>query len=185
MSFNEAAQQTQDNSDVSSPRIRVNRTAPLTVTTTAQRLDFNGTSPYNLNSYPIMPGETSPSVYYDAANKLFKFTSNYDKNYSLVLSVSITANVLLSTLNLTSAMLRAQIYIPSSPVTTFPLPDAGGYVDICPVNVVGQQNQQITIPFFSNQQIRENGFGVNLWLSNGVLGNVVVNSTDCSIYRAR
>lgn len=184
MSYNEASQQTQNNTDVSSPRLRVNRTAGLNITTTAQRLDFNGTSPYNLNSYPIMEGETMPSVYYDASTKLFKFTTNYDKNYSLVLSVSITASVLLSTLNLTSAMLRAQLFIPSSPSTTFPLPDSGGYVDICPVNIVGQQNQQITIPFFSNNQIRENGFGVNIWLSASVLGTVTLNSSDCSVYRS-
>ena len=38
---------------------------------------------------------------------------------------------------------------------------AAGSLAPIPVNITGQQNKQVVIPFFSNQQIRAYGFGID------------------------
>lgn len=184
MSFNEASQQVQNNTDVGAPRLRVNRTAPLTLNTTYQTLVFNGSSQYNLNSFPVLPGETMPSVWYDTATNLFKFSANVDRNYVLYLSTSITSSQLLSTLNLTSASLRFRLYIPAPTPITFPLPDFGGYIDLGPVNITGQRNDQQPVPFFANQVIRDYGFRIEICISASVLGTITLNGADVNLFRA-
>lgn len=91
MSFNESEARKETNQEVATPRLRVNKTTSMTLTTSYQDVILNGTSPFNLNSFTTIPGESNPSVWYDPATGLFRFTANTDHNYSLGISTSMSA----------------------------------------------------------------------------------------------
>jgi len=184
MGYNESEANRETNTTVGDPRLRVNKTTAMTLSTTFQTLNFNGSSTYNTNTYTTLQGQTSPSVWYDASTSLFKFTNNSDRNYTFYITTSITSNQLLSTLNLTSASLRLRLYIPAPTPVTFPGPDVGGYIDLGAVNLTGQRNDYQPIAVFANSLIRQYGFQVQLSLSNAVLGNVVLNGADVNLFPA-
>lgn len=182
MGYNESEANKETNTSVGDPRLRVNKTTSMTLSTTPQTVNFNGTSPYNTNTFTVLPGQSTPSVWYDPSTQLFNFTSNNDKNYNLYLTTSIVANQLLSTLNLTSASLRMRLYIPSPTPVTFPGPDVGGYIDLGAVNLTGQRNDYQPVAVFANSLIRQYGFQVQLYLSNAVLGTVTLNGADVNLF---
>lgn len=184
MGYNESEARRETNTNVADPRIRVNKTTAMTLSTTYQTVNFNGTSTYNANTFTVLPGHTNQSVWYDPTTSLFNFMDNSDKNYVLYITTSITSSQLLATLNLTSASLRLRLYIPAPTPVTFPGPDVGGYIDLGPVNLTGQRNDYQPIAFFANALIRQYGFQVQLCLSNVVLGTISLNGADINLFPA-
>jgi len=182
MGFNESEANRETNTTIGDPRIRVNKTTSMTLSTSWQTLNFNGSSAYNINSFTTLPGQSNPSAWYDPTTSLFNFTPNGDRNYVLYITTSITSNQLLSTLNLTSASLRLRLMIPSPTPVYFPGPDVGGYIDLGAVNLTGQRNDYQPIAFFANSLIRQYGFSVQLCLSNAVLGTVTLNGADINLF---
>lgn len=181
MGFGEAQSEKQMNTETSSPRLRVNKMTNQTVTTTPTAILYNGTSQFNNNSFMVIPGQTNPSVYYDAATSLFRFTSNVDRNYNLDLTFVVTTVGLLA-IGLSNVSFRIQLEIPSPTPIKFPAPDFGGFIDVDNVNFNGQKNLKIVIPFFANQAIRDYGFAIKVYTSATLIGTVTMNGADVNLY---
>lgn len=182
MGFNESEAARETNQEVTNPRLRVNKMTNQTVTTTPTKILYNGTSPFNGNFYTVIPGETTPSVWYDATSNLFRFTSNTDKNYNLDMTFVVTTAGLLA-IGLANISFRVQLEIPSPTPIKFPAPDFGGYIDADNVNFNGQKNIKLVVPFFAEQNIRQYGFSIKVYLSSPLpLGSVTLNGADVNLY---
>lgn len=153
------------------PRIRVNRTASLALSTTWQRIDFNGTSQYNVNTFGKDPVSGNQMITWNAVDKLFRFYNKIDTNYLMFLNVTTTVTAVA-----TPASLRLRFVIPNgiSPGVPnyFPFPEEGGYIDIGAVTLlaIGMSTKMaIPIPLYLENSIRANGIGVEMCISNSLL----------------
>lgn len=185
MGFNETSAQLETNTQPTEPRLRVNKTTTTAITTSWQPIVYDGTSTYNTNSFSTLQGQTNPSLWYDSANNLFKFTPNTDQNYTFTPSFSISATTILTSLNLatiTIANVQFRFYIPAPTPVTFPLPDFGGYIDMGPVNLVAQNNYQKQIPVYANALIRQYGVQAQIKLSASTLGTINLSGSDMNIF---
>lgn len=175
----------QDGRVESSPRIRVNRSAALTLTTAWQRLDFNGNSTLNVNTYPKTNG-TDYDVFYDATNKIFKFMTTVDRNYTVSMYLKTTASSLLNTVNLTMATIQLRFVVPNGNEDGtdyyFPFPGEDGLLDLNLVNSVSPWRQEYFSSIFADARKRSNGVGVDVRISNTVLGTIMLASANTLIY---
>ena len=161
------------------PRMRVNFSAGLNLSTTFQKIDFAGTSSSNVNTFGVEPVSGNPMVWWDPTNKLFRFYQNNDTNFQVNLQIKTT-----STLITTRATLQYRFVVPNGGGvgvnTYFPFPDDGGYADFSEVTVLasGQNNSQNVINFFAGSAIRTNGCWLEMRLSNSLitLGVCTLNS---------
>ena len=48
-----------------------------------QKVDFNGTSTFNVNNFGNDPVSGNPLIYWDSTNKLFKFNLQQDANVNV------------------------------------------------------------------------------------------------------
>lgn len=162
------------------PRLRVNKTSALTITTTWQKIIFDGTSTFNVNSF----GKNSAGkqmVEWDSTALQFKFYDQVDQNYVVFFSPVTTA-----TLITTRAVLRYRCVIPNGGGvgvnTYFPYPDQGGYVDASEVTLLSSAmlHQLQPFPLYLNANIRANGFWIEVQLSNSLitLGVCTLNSAS-------
>lgn len=183
LGYNEGAAALETNTLVTAPRLRVSRSATLALNTSYQRLDFSGTSSFNINTFPTGPDGSNSYVYWDSANKLFKFQADTDRNYDISLYLNVAANTLIGTLNLTMATIKIRLVVPSPTPIYFPFPDdSDPHVDINTVNSVSPRYIQYNTPIYANASIRQYGLGVELSLSNVVLGTVNVASANLVMY---
>jgi len=162
------------------PRMRVSRSASLTLSTTYQKVDFSGTSTYNLNTFQNDPTTGNPMVYWDATNKIFKFYNTTDVNYLMYFTGACS-----STLLTTPVSLRYRFVIPNgtSPGVPayFPNPDTDQYSDLGPVSYVTHRPFDQTLPANIIQVVRTNGFYLEVALSNGTLGTVTLDYAALNI----
>lgn len=167
------------NPTVLEPRLRMNRTTSLVLSTTWQTVDFNGTSPYNINTFGKDPVSSNSLVWWDATNKLFKFYNQYAKNYSGTFYVTTTATILT-----TKATIQYRIAIPngiSAGVDLYaPFPDtqAQAYGDIGDVTILSSmQHVSQPIEIVADNLIKTNGCYIQVRLSNIIpLGTVTMNN---------
>jgi len=170
---------TAQNYTVAEPRMRVNKSSSLSLTTSWQTLNFNGTSTNNFNTYGTDPSTGNKMIWYDTANNLFKFYGEYDKNINMQIFVKTT-----TTLITTPATLQYRCVIPngiSAGVDLyFPFPDDGGYGEIAGLTTVTSGINLSIEPLnvYINSNIRTNGFYIQVKLSNALitLGTSTVNS---------
>ena len=162
------------------PRMRVSRSASLTLSTSFQRLDFTGASTYNVNTFGIDPTSGNPMVYWDATNKLFRFYNGMDQNLMLTFFGQTTASLLSINANL-----RLRFVVPngvSSGVNlTFPFPDGPGYTDVWPVTMTNTTARTYVLPIYISAPIRNNGFYVEAALSNALAIGTAVTLDQCAV----
>lgn len=152
------------------PRLRVNKTTDLVLTTNWQTVDFNGISTFNVNTFG-KDSNGNPMVFYDPSTKLFKFMGDSDMNLMAFFFVRTSA-----TLITTRSNLQYRLVIPNGGGpgvdTYFPFPDAGGYCDLAEITVlVGAMvnNRTEPIPLYVTQAVRTNGFRIEVRLSNALI----------------
>lgn len=170
----------QNNSSVADPRLRVNRTATLALSTSWQSVILNGSSTYNVNTFGFAAnGERV--VTYDQTNNLFKFNTEFDKNFTLQLSFRTSTNLIT-----TKSTLQYRLEIPNGggggvPVY-FPFPDVAGaeYVDVADVTLLanGLNSDVIPLSIYVNSMVRANGFRIQVRLSNALITLGVCNLTN-------
>jgi hypothetical protein len=169
----------------SAPRIRVSRSSTLTLTTSWQTLDFNGTSAANVNTFP-KDSNNVEMITYDTTAKKFKFSTSVDRNYALVIYIKTTATSILNALNLSMGSLQMRFVVPGGNTDGsdyyFPFPDDGGYIDLNLVNSVSPWQQEYYTNIFVDQRKRTGGMQVQLKLSNTVLGTVTVTASNALFY---
>lgn len=174
------------NYSVPEPRMRVNKSSSLQLTTSWQTLIFNGTSTNNFNTYGTDPVTSNKMVWHDSANTpyLFKFYGEYDKNYSVQLFIKATTTIIT-----TPASLQYRFVIPNgvSPGVDyyFPFPDDGGYGELFGLTLLTTGTSMSIEPLnvFVDSRIRTNGFYIQVKLSNSLftLGTSTINSATAVI----
>lgn len=164
------------NNSVAEPRLRVNRTTAITLTTSWQDVIFNGTSTYNINTY----GDDKNSVktsWYDSTNNLFKFGGEYDRNITMQIYPRTTVASIL-----TAGTLQLRFIIPNGGGAGidiyFPFPDDGGYMDTGAITILsaGMNKVPILLGVYINNMIRTNGFKLQVKLSNSLAGTATLNT---------
>ncbi len=167
------------NTTVLEPRLRMNRSASLVLSTTWQTVDFNGTSTYNVNTFGKDPVSTNSLIWWDSTNKLFRFYNQYAKNYVVTFYVTTTATVLS-----TRATIQYRIVIPNGIsvgvdlYTPFPDTQAQAYSDIGDVTILSSmQHKAENIGIYADNLLKTNGCYIQVRLSNLVpLGTVTLNN---------
>jgi len=168
------------------PRLRVNRTATLNITTAWQRVVFSGTSAFNVNTYGKDPISGNQMIMWDSASNIFRFYNKNDQNYIVFFNAVTTTNLIT-----TRATLRYRFAIPNGVSAGvplyFPFPDtqSTAYVDAGEVTLLaGGVNHNVSpLPLYVNDIIRTNGLYMEIQLSNSLitLGTCTLNSCDLLI----
>lgn len=171
-------------SSVRQPRLRVNRTASLSVTTSWQKIDFSGSSALNVNTYGKDPVSGNPMVMWDSTAKLFRFYNKNDQNYIVFFNAITSVNLIT-----TKATLRYRFVIPNGVSAGvnfyFPFPDnqSTAYVDAGEVTLLaGGVNHSISpLPLYVNDLIRNNGLWIEIQLSNSLVTLGVCTLLSCDM----
>jgi len=166
------------NKSITSPRLRVNKTTNLTLSTTWQDIVFNGTSQVNTNTFGKDPVSGNPMVWYDSANNLFRFYEQYDQNYQVTLYLKMTTTVVS-----TGMSVHYRLVVPNGGGagvdTYFPFPDTDGYADVGYVALkLGSVLHPTTpIAMYLSPSIKANGIKLQLRLSDAIIGvgNITLN----------
>ncbi len=170
------------------PRLRVNRSSVMAITTTWQKLDFSGTSSVNVNTFGKDPVTGNSMVMWDTSAKLFKFYEQNDQNYDCSLFLSTTTNLIT-----VRATIQYRCVVPNGGgagiPSYFPFPDdSTPYVDIAEATLLATQvNHKVEkIPLYLNSVLRANGFWIELKLSNSLvtLGTCNLNNAALLIQRS-
>lgn len=167
-------------SNIQQPRIRVSRSSTLALNTNWQKIVFDGSSAFNVNTFGKNSGGKQ-MVEWDGINNQFKFYDQIEQNYLCFLSPVTTA-----TLITTRAVLQYRCVIPNGGGTGvnsyFPYPDQGGYVDGPEVTLLSSQmvHQIQPFPLYLNANIRNNGFWIEVKLSNSLVTLGVCTLNNCS-----
>jgi len=171
------------NYSVAEPRMRVNRSTSLLLSTSWQTLSFNGTSTNNFNTYGNDPNTSVPMISYNTTSNLFKVAGEYDKNINVQLFFNTTTTAIS-----VGTSLQFRIVIPNgvSPGVDFyfPFPDNGGYGEIMTLGLVTANMNSTTVPLavYANSALRTNGFYIQVRLSQAItLGTCTINSSACVI----
>jgi len=164
------------------PRLRVNRTSKLDLTSSWQRVDFNGSSARNGNSFPLVaPG--TPKVLWDATGKRLRFMEDQDRNYDVQFSLrTLSGSLIGSVLGMLAVKVQFRFVVPAPTPVYFPLPDvADPYADLHTVNLTNAGQESYGQPIYANSEIRQYGLGIDLRLS-GMLGGVTLEAADLIVY---
>lgn len=171
------------NYSVNEPRMRVNRTASLVLSTTFQTVPFNGTSTSNFNTYGNDPTTGNRMIWYDTATNLFKVYGEYDKNLTVQFFFKTTTTAIAI-----GTTLQYRIVIPNGVSAGvdfyFPFPDDGGYGEIMTLGLVtaSMNSQTVPLSIYANTALRTNGFYLQARLSQAItLGTSTINSAACVI----
>ena len=167
---------------ITSPYIRLNRSTDLTLTTTWQRVDYNGTSTRNTNTFPNAPGTSNPLVEWDSTSKVFKFNTTVDKHYDLLMNYRINSSTLISLLNLTMTTVQLRFIVPSPTPRYFPLPDDGGYIDIAYTGLATDVRNTMNYILRAVPDVMQYGIGVEMRIAGTALGVIKLMTSDMSLY---
>lgn len=143
-----------------SPRFRINRSVSLNLSTVWQRIDFNGTSTYNINTYPVVNGQTYKLVDWDAVNKLFKFYAPNDRNYTVQLFYKFVGG-----LRPVDILYRFVIPVVVNGVPApvyFPFPDSRQYANLTSLQSISDTGSSLDLSIYANSLIRQYGIGLEM-----------------------
>ncbi len=170
-------------------RMRVSRSSGLTLSTTWQKIDFNGTSTYNVNTFGTDPTTGNPLTWWDTTNKMFKFNFQQDVNVNITLYTKTTVTILTQPGNL-----QMRFVVPNGlgvgQDLYFPFPDNDGtgqygYIDLFPITVAstGVTLRDHLFSTYLGNGIRTNGLYIEVRLSNAFfIGSVItLNNAACLI----
>lgn len=136
-----------------SPRMRVNRAAPLALSTVWQRVAFTGASPLNVNTFP---GEApNRLVDWDAADWLFRFNAANDRNYSVQLFYHLTAGDV-------GGWVQLRLVVPAPTPVYFPFPDGRGCLDLAELAAGQDYGGLLDVGIHADQLTRAYGIGVEV-----------------------
>lgn len=167
------------------PRLRCNRTASLTLSTSWQTITFNGTSDLNVNTFGKDPVSGNQMVDLDATKQIINFTDIVDQNY--ICFMNLETNV---TSVGTRATLQYRCGIPNgvSPGVDFYFPfpanQSTAFADIqeITVQIGGLRHNAQPFPLYLNSALRTNGMYIQLRISTALaVGSATLNSVDLII----
>lgn len=167
------------------PRIRVSRQASLTISTSWQRIDFNGNTSLDVNTFPMM-GDGTLQVYWDSANKLFRFNQNdVDRNFDVRFGTVFNQGI-------SAVNMQLRFVVPSPTPLYFPFPSKAddttlngrGYTDLdqLPAGVGTTYGTVYKDNLYSNILARQYGVGVELKASASLLTMPVLTAADFVIF---
>lgn len=175
---------TAQNNTVPEGILRLTATNPITLSTTWQKVDFNGTVGVgqNRNTYGKDPVTGNNTVWWDSTNKLFRIYDQYDKNYQITFFPITTTTGLLTT----RATIQYRIVIPNGVSAGVPLyapysdVQSQAYVDIGEVTLLlgGVQHSPSSLGLQVGALTRTNGFYIEVRLSNAVLGSAALSANS-------
>jgi len=181
MSFSESDARLETLGQVVSPYVRQNRSTDLVLSTTWQRVVFNGTSTRNTNTFPLMDG-TNRLVQWDAVNNVFDFNNPDARHYDVIFNFHINSSTLVSLLNLTMTTVKFRFVVPSPTPRYFPLPDDGGFADIAYTNLSADVRGTYNYIVRSVSDVEQYGIGVEMCIAGAALGTIKLVTGDISIY---
>lgn len=159
------------NKTIISPRLRVNKSTNLNLSTTWQDIVFDGTSPINTNTFGKDPVSGNNMVHYDSANNLFRFYEQYDINYQVTLYLKMTTTVVS-----TGMSVQYRLVVPNGGGagvnTYFPFPDTDGYADVgyVALKLGSVLHPTVPIAMYLSQGVKTNGIKLQLRLSEAIVG---------------
>lgn len=166
-------------------RLRVNRSAAMSLSTAWQTVQFTGGSTLNGNWFPSVGGVKM--VYYDTGTDLFMFSSpnNKDRHYALQFNVSAVTNLVTTRANIQYRFIIPNGISPGIDLA-FPNPDGVGFADLIEATVIAntvfskQEQQHI----YTNSALRANGLKLQLRLSQSLitLGTCVTSDINMVIF---
>ena len=154
------------------PRLRLNKTSAVTLTTSWQTIDFDGASTYNINTFGVA-NNNDLEVKYNSGG-LISFNNLFDKNFIFTLDCQVALSSLVT---LGSVQLRFNIPngVSSGVDINFPLPDTLGYTDIMATNLLSVMTDNYERAIYASSPIRTNGLKVQMKISNALLGTAILN----------
>lgn len=164
------------------PRLRINRSTGLQLTPSWQKIDFNGTSQFNVNTFGKDPVTGNQLVMWDSTSKQLRFYDKYDQNYLCFINMTTTTNMIS-----TRASIQLRFVIPNgtSPGVPlyFPFPSEGGYIDVGEATMIAANSVKmaVPIPLYLDQTIRTNGLWVEMKLSNALIALGVCMLENCTM----
>jgi len=181
MGFNESEAQTETIGSVAAPYVRQNRSSDLTLSTTWQRIDFNGSSTRNANTYPVVQ-DTNKLVEWDSTDKVFKFYNSATRNYDVVFNFHVNSSTIISLLNLTMTNIQFRFVVPSPTPRYFPLPDDGGYIDLGMTGLASDVRDSVGYIVRAVADVQQYGIGLEIRIAGLALGTIVLKTADVSLY---
>jgi len=171
-------------SSVIKPRIRVDRSTNLSLTTSWQKVVFDGTSLLNTNTFGEDPTEELQMIVWDDVDELFRFYDKIDQDYLVYFNATTTTDLVS-----VRATLRYRFVIPDGGGigidTYFPFEENGGFVDAGEVTVLTVAVNHNFTPLLLglNETIRDNGCYLEVKLSNALatLGTCTIDNCDLLI----
>lgn len=163
--------------------VRLNRTASLVLTTSWQKVIWNGTSSWSLNgnTFPLdQAGSGKPLVNYNTSTNTFEFYNTYDVNYTCFFTC-VTSSSLLTT----PVTLLWRVTIPNyggaGVDLHYPNPESTGYGTMGLATYVTPSTFENFFPLSVNSLVKTNGAYLEVALSNSSLGTITMTSATFRI----
>ena len=151
-----------------SPRMRISRSASLVLSNTWQRVDFNGTSTSNINSFPYVTGTSgAKTTDWDGTNKLIKFNDSTDKTFTFTFFYIVNGGI-------RPINILYRFVIPSTPAFYFPFPDESApYGRLEDIQSILEVRESKVGTIYSNASMRSFGLGFELKVGTSLLGGLL------------
>ena len=141
---------------VDQPLARFNRSDDLTLSTSWQRIDYNGTSAFNSNTFADVTN--GQRVQWDATDKLFKFdTDETLQKFDLILNFGFNSGFRPASIDI-----RFVIPVDGGDDIHFPLPDELGYIQLTNIERRDEASADHTERIRTTQVLRDGGIGVEI-----------------------
>lgn len=165
------------------PFFKVSRMSNMNLTTSWQRVDFNGSN--TTNTFPIGIDGSNKHIYWDSTNRLFRFNFDIDRNFDIQFNTKIVSSSVLSVLNVALTNIQLRYVVPSPAPQYFPLPDdSEPGIDLGAAGLLSTWRTTHDYTIRGDANKRQYGMGVELRLSSSFLGTATatVNLADLIIY---
>lgn len=155
------------------PRLRVNRSENMTLSTSWQRIDWNGNSNFNVNTFPTLG--SNKAIEYDSTNKRFDFNQTEDRNYKFQCFYDIQ-NCIAST------KIYYRFVIDAPTPIYFPFPEGEQQADLTEIAAFSDVQDYLELTFYANSTMRQYGVAFEIKVSSTLLGSPILQDTSALIY---
>lgn len=147
------------------PYLRANRSDALVLSDSWQRIDFNGTSSFNENLFPVVNGG-GKRVHWDGTNDLFQFeTDGTLQFFDISLNLAFSGGIRPLGIDL-------RFVIPDSTPIYFPHPEeSSSYIDIALTERRSEVRADHKETIRTSQLILDNGLGIELKTDRTLVSN--------------